>query len=404
MVTVLSAQAQIYTVLHNFTGGDDGAHPRAGLTLDPAGNIYGTTSAGAYTGGKCGGPGLNGCGSVFKLKHTSSGSVLTPLYAFQYTDGAAPWARVILGPEGILYGTTRHGANDRFDGDGVGCGVVFSLRPPATISRTALSSWTETVLFKFSYYGNGCMPFGDLAFDQVGNIYGTTVATGSGWGIVWELTPSNGGWTEDTLYIFPNRPTTALHEPYASVIFDSAGNLYGPAAFFGAYGYGGVYQLTPSGSGWTEQDLYDFQGGDDGRTPYAGLIRDSSGNLYGTTLVGGVGGGGTVYKLSPSNGGWTLTTLYSFTGSTGPYATLTMDGSGAVYGTTFGDGAYGNGNVFKLSPSNGAWTYTSLYDFTGGSDGGGPQSNVVRDANGNLYGTTYAGGTSGNGVIWEITP
>src|SRR5262249_40423949 len=119
-----SAQGQTYTVLYNFTGGQDGANPRAGVTLDRAGNIYGTTSTGGYMGGKCGDPAYipNGCGTVFKLRHTNSGWIFNPLYNFQYTDGAAPWARVTFGPDGILYGTTRHGANDKFDGDGVGCG------------------------------------------------------------------------------------------------------------------------------------------------------------------------------------------------------------------------------------------------------------------------------------------
>ena len=115
-------------------------------------------------------------------------------------------------------------------------------------------------------------------------------------------------------------------------------------------------------------------------------------------------GGGTVYELSPSTGGWTFTTLYSLPGSDGSYANLTMDAAGNLYGTTFGDGAYGHGNVFKLTPSNASWTYTSLYDFTGGSDGSGSWSNVTLDANGNLYGTTYAGGINGLGVVWKITP
>ena len=151
----------------------------------------------------------------------------------------------------------------------------------------------------------------------------------------------------------------------------------------------------------------------------AGLISDSSGNLYGATSYGGVNGGGTVFELTPSNGSWTLNTLYSFTKVNnsfrpGPVASLIMDAAGNLYGTTKADGAYGYGNVFKLMPSNGSWAYTSLYDFTGGSDGANPYSSLVLDAQGNLYGTTYTGGQSGEdcllnetytcGVVFEITP
>jgi uncharacterized repeat protein (TIGR03803 family) len=140
-------------------------------------------------------------------------------------------------------------------------------------------------------------------------------------------------------------------------------------------------------------------GGSDG-----GLMRDSAGNLYGTTLTGGDNGGGTVYELSPSNGGWTFTTLYNFSGNGGSFAVLIMDAAGNLYGTTIGDGAYGQGNVFKLTPSNGSWIYTSLHDFTGGSDGSQPYGQVTLDANGNLYGTASIGGPDNKGVVWEITP
>jgi uncharacterized repeat protein (TIGR03803 family) len=165
------------------------------------------------------------------------------------------------------------------------------------------------------------------------------------------------------------------------------------------------------GFGWTGSTLYSFQNGSDGGHVGAGLIFDPSGNLYGATINGGTGGGGTVFELTPSNGGWTLKTLYSFTGdfNCGPEGTLVMDGTGNLYGTTFCDGANKAGNVFELIPSGGNWTYSSLHDFTGGVDGGHPYSNVVFDSAGNLYGTTSAGGTGsacngGCGVVWEITP
>ena len=143
-----------------------------------------------------------------------------------------------------------------------------------------------------------------------------------------------------------------------------------------------------------------LSGGSDGLNPIGGLIFDNSGNLYGGTQSGGSGGGGTVFELTPSNGSWTLKTLYSFTGSHGPVASLTMDAAGNLYGTTLGDGAYGAGTVFKLAPSGGSWTYISLHDFTGGSDGGGPFSAVTFDANGNLYGTTWEGGDTSGDCAW----
>jgi len=140
----------------------------------------------------------------------------------------------------------------------------------------------------------------------------------------------------------------------------------------------------------------------------AGLIFDQAGNLYGSASSGGSGNGGTVFELMPSNGNWNFNLLYSLSGSggsrNGPLRSLTMDAAGNLYGTTYSDGAYGAGSVFKLKPSNGAWTYTDLYDFTGGDDGANPYGGVTLDANGNLYGTTAFGGASDAGVVWEITP
>ncbi len=161
--------------------------------------------------------------------------------------------------------------------------------------------------------------------------------------------------------------------------------------------------MVNSSSGWTGTDLHLFSGGSDGNTIYGGLVFDQAGNLYGDTFLGGEYNGGTVFELSPSNGGWSFNVIYNFTGS-GPWASLSIDAAGNLYGTTTGSGAYGYGNVFKLTPSDGGWTYTSLHDFTGGSDGGFPVSVVSFDANGNLYGTAEVGGAYDNGVVWEITP
>jgi uncharacterized repeat protein (TIGR03803 family) len=164
--------------------------------------------------------------------------------------------------------------------------------------------------------------------------------------------------------------------------------------------------LTPSKSSWTENILYNFQGGNDGNVPYAGLIVDQSGNFYGAATGGGTGAGGTIFELSPSNGGWTFTVLYNIPGWTlsGPFRNLVMDASGNLYGTTHCDGSYGSGTVYKLTLSGGTWTYTSLYVFTGGSDGLYSFSNLVFDKQGNIYGTANQGGANGFGVVFKIKP
>jgi uncharacterized repeat protein (TIGR03803 family) len=186
------------------------------------------------------------------------------------------------------------------------------------------------------------------------------------------------------------------------VIFDKAGNLYGTASQGGLSGAGVVYQLTPTDSGWTESILYNFSGGSDGGSP-TGQVFDQAGNLYGATALGGSGGGGTVFMLSPSGSNWTYTLLHSFKGSEGPMTSLSIDASGSLYGTTYLDGAYGLGSVFKLTPSNGGWIFTSLHDFTG-VEGYLASSTVVFDARGNLYGETWAGGAHRDGTLWKITP
>lgn len=384
------AQAQTFTVLHTFTGGTDGKAPEAGLTLDAAGNLYGTASAGG-----------SGSGTVYRLTHKGSGWTFSPLYNFAGgDDGATPIARVIIGPNGTLYGTTEYGGNCVSN-----CGTVFNLAPPVSVCKAVKCYWDEKVLYRFlGGDKDGYQPgYGDLVFDRAGNLYGTTIfGSANSSGIVFELTPSSGSWTENILYAMTS--DSGVY-PYSGVIFDHAGNLYGTALESGPETiYGTVYELTPSGSGWAETTLHNFQEATDGSSPWGGVIFDSSGNLYGTTSNRGPSGGGTVFKLTPSNGTWTLTVLHSFAGSGGPQGGLTMDAAGNLYGTTYGDGTHDYGNVFELSPSDGGWTYTDLYDFTGGDDGGNPLGSVAMDANGNLYGTTSSYGTHGYGVIWEITP
>ncbi len=396
-----SAQAQTYTIIHNFMGGADGDEPNYGLTIDASGNLYGTTFGGDF-----------GTGTVYMLSPGDSGWVLTPLYVFTGgSDGAAPYAAVIFGPDGSLYGTTGFGGTGgigmcQTGGGKTGCGTVYKLTP-------SNGSWTESVLYNFTGGSDGATPYGGrLIFDQTGNLYGTTFGGGSkncsgGCGVVYELTPSNGGWTENVLYTFSGGNDGA--NPWAGVIFDQSGNLYGTTFGGGKYGYGTVYELMPSASGWMLKTLYNFQNQQDGGQPYAGLIFDQSGNLYGATTKSASSGGGTVFEMTPLNGDWSFQTLYVFPGSSGghlaegPVASLVMDSVGNLYGATAGDGAYSFGSVFKLTAtSGGGWTYTSLHDFTGNDDGQVPRSNLVFDKNDNLYGTAY-GGAEGYGVVFEMT-
>ena len=269
------------------------------------------------------------------------------------------------------------------------------------------------MLYAFQGGADGAYPeFGDLLFDRVGNIYGTTEEGGvmgcsyqAGCGTVYELSPSRSGWTESVLYAFTGPDG---QYPSSGIILDNTGNLYGTTGQGGLYGGGTVFQLVHS-TGWTESLLHSFGNGSDGSYLYAGLIFDQSGNLYGATSDGGENGGGTVFELSLSGDSWTYSLLYSFTGRRGyvcgPWGTLVMDAAGNFYGTTNCDGAYNAGSVFKLTNTGSGWTYTSLHGFTGGSDGGKPYSNVIFDTSGNIYGTALTGGSQCNcGVVWEITP
>ncbi len=275
--------------------------------------------------------------------------------------------------------------------------------------------------YSFTGGGDGAYPaFGDLVFDHAGNIYGAAEGGIGIPGTVFELTRTGNSWSFSLLYSFTHAGDG--FEPSGVTL--QAGDLYG-TTFEGGPGEladGTVFQLTPSGSGWAENTLYTFQVGfGDGGNPYSQVTFDGAGNMYGSTS--GINRGfhypGTVWELMPSGGSWTFSMLYDFSvglpphcSGAGPvYSPLTMDQAGNLYGTTYGDGAYCAGNVFKLSPAGGGqWTYTSLHDFTGGSDGGLPESNVLIDANGNLYGTAYSGGDladcvgGGCGVVWEITP
>jgi uncharacterized repeat protein (TIGR03803 family) len=400
-----AAQAQTFQVIHRFTGGADGANPIAGgITSDSQGNLYGTAGYGGIFNANCLSSGVQvGCGTVFKLSPKSGGWAFSVLYSFTgTTDGLTPDQIVAFDADGSLYGSTF--GQDGYYCQGIYCGTVFKLRPPAEFHcQTFSCPWTETTLYTFLGPPNdGAHPaFGHLTFDAAGNLYGTTSwGAASGYsGNVYELTPGGGGWTESVLHSFTGGYDGDA--PWSGVIFDNAGNLYGTATAGGLFGYGAIFKLTPTESGWSETVLHSFQNSTDGSGPNGAVVMDAAGNLYGATTDGGPNDGGTIWELSPSNGNWTFSVLYAFTSNTdrGPNGGLFMDPAGNLYGVT----SLERGRVFKLSPSHGGWVYTSLYHFTGGPDGGYPNSKVIMDANGNLFGSTQVGG-NGNGVIWEITP
>ncbi len=308
----------------------------------------------------------------------------------------------------MLYGTTiTGGANGNGCGT-YGCGVVFSVQPPAHANGNILGGWGANYLYYFTGIPDGATASGGVVVDQAGNLYGTTAGGGAfGRGTVYELSRTSGGWAETILYDFSGLQDGM--SPWAGVILDQQGNLYGTTTTGTSnYFWGTVYKLTHGQSGWTENILYAFQGGDDGGAPDTRLIFDGAGNLYGAAGSAGTNLDGAAYELTPTNGVYSFSTLYEFSGSRSgfqpPYGALTIDAAGNLYGTWPNSGVHQLGSVFKLTPTNGGWTYTSLHDFTGGVDGGYPISGVVMDASGNLYGGTLAGGAYGAGVLFEITP
>src|ERR1035437_5793432 len=387
------------TVLHNFdNNGTDGAYPYAGLVFDTAGNLYGTTYAG----------GSYGVGTVFELTPNGSGGWTEKvLHSFgSGTDGGNPRAGLIFdAAKSNLYGTTPAGGTHTF-------GTVFELSPNGS------GGWTERVLYSFcsqTSCTDGETPQAGLIFDAAGNLYSTTYQGGTySGGTAFELSPqAGGGWTEQVLHSFGNGVEGIY--PYASLVFDTAGNLYG-TTYTGGENNGTVFELTPTtGGGWTEQTLTNFLGSY-GLYLSAGLIIDVADNLYGTTPEGGSSRNcgttacGTVFELSPNgSGGWTEQSLHNFdnngTDGAHPYDSLKFDSAGNLYGTTYAGGSYGVGMVFELTPQAGrCCTENVLHSFiSNGTDGAYPYAGLIFDTVGNLYGTTYYGGTYGGGTVFELT-
>ncbi|MGA2902448.1 MAG: choice-of-anchor tandem repeat GloVer-containing protein [Candidatus Korobacteraceae bacterium] len=402
LVAATAAQAQTLTVLHAFTGGADGANPAAGLTMDSGGRLYGTAEAGA-----------EGFGTVFKIARSGSSWTFAPLYVFTGgTDGGSPAAAVTFGPDGVIYGTAQYGGNLSacHEPFWTGCGVVFELRPSSTPPRTVFGAWNETVIFQFNFT-DGALPASEVLFDAAGNLYGTTIGGGSvedgrqpgsgedcdyHCGVVYELSKVNGSWDQTAVYLFTEDSGS---NPYAGLVFDHQGNLYGAASFTGPAGYGSIFELTPSGSGFGERLVHAFSSGDGGPV-YSTLVMDAAGNLYGANPGSQNRYDGTVFSISSSHG---FSTIYTFGEGQGPYGGLTMAAAGNLYGTTPVGGANNFGSVFKLTPSNGGWIYSTIHDFVS-TDGCQSTARVLLDASGNLYGTSSNCGANGYGTVWEITP
>jgi len=387
-----SAQAQTRTwteqVLHSFGNGSDGVNP-SGMILDSVGNLYGTTSEG----------GTYGVGTVFELTPNGHGGRIEQvLFNFYGPYGDGPLGGLIFDAAGNLYGTTQSGSDSNL-------GTVFELTP------TAGGGWTEQVLHNFN--GDGYDPLAGLVIDAAGNLYGTTDGGNEDYpyGTVFELTPTaGGGWTAKVLHSF--NAADGAYPWFGSLILDGAGNLYGTTLRGGTYGAGVVFELTPTMEGnWTETVLHSFsQNGTDGYFPFGGVIFDATGSLYGTTWIGGSNDAGTVFELTPTgDGNWTETLLHTFGGGTdgaNPAAGLIFDAAGNLYGTTGAGGnyGYGYGTVFELMPNgSGGWTEQILYNFRNSPDGNDPDTPLVLDSAGNIYGATGGGGTYGYGTVFELT-
>jgi len=416
------------SVLYSFAAtGGDGHLPVAGLVIDGSGKLYGTTQAGG-TSMAC----SFGCGTVFKLDNSSGSYKYGQLYSFTGSpDGEAPGA-LLIDAHGNLYGTTLFGGTSKTANCKSGCGTVFKL------AINPDGSYTPSVLYRFAATGDGINPQGNLVIDSAGHLYGTTAAGGgSGYGIVFELDNSSGTYKDNLLHSFTGGSDGEI--PTSGLVVDAHGNLYGTAENGGStacpMGCGTVFELTNnSGSySFTAAPLYSFTGSPDAQNPVS-LVIDASGNLYGTAGGGAstaCNGCGTVFELANKSGSYTYTgVLYSFTGSPdGAQPTgLIVDASGNLYGTTGLGGTStvcslsGCGTVFEVAPGPARPTY--VFSATSGS---GQSATVntqfasqlgvtVLDANGNppasavtvtFTASASAGGASGtfaNGTATTTAP
>jgi uncharacterized repeat protein (TIGR03803 family) len=331
----------------------------------------------------------------------------TVLHSFGGSDGAGPIDGMVAGKAGTFYGTTTFG--------GIGAGAVFQLTPSA-------SGYTESVLYDFKSGYDGARPQGVILHD--GALYGDTLEGGSpngngglGWGTVFKLTRGKSGYTESVLYRFLGFPDA--WEPNGPIVIDQRGSIYGSSGFGGAENAGAIFKLTPSQSGYTESVLYSFPGGVGGDEPQAGLTIDAHGAIYGTTMYGGNDQGlcygyncGLVFKLTPGTSAYSERIIYAFQGSPDgmlPYGALSVEErTGAVFGTTYWGGTMGDGSLFELKPRGSSYAEKVLHSFTGKADGFLPEGTPLLTSNGAIYGTAALGGGGchgiGCGTVFELTP
>jgi uncharacterized repeat protein (TIGR03803 family) len=391
-ITLAVGNSQV-SILYSFNSelGCPGFGLPSAPIFDAKGNLYGTCN------------GVTGGGEVYELTpRTGGGWTESVIYNNEQTLGNPNPGLIFDAAKVNLYGTENSGGS-------VGAGSVYELSPAAG------GAWTLTTLHSFQNgTADGQAPAAGMIFDAAGNLYGTTdIGGANNEGTVFKLTPASGGtWTESILYSFGASSTDGIN-PKSSLLFDSKGNLYGSTYGGGGTGsFGTIFELSPStGGAWTEKVLQSFSitGTPDGQHPLGTMVFDTAGNLYGVTASGGSGGGGTFFELSPSTGGaWTTTVLHNFanngTDGASPDAGLSMDSKGNIYGTTASGGVNRfAGTIYKMIPSTGTWTENVLYSFSQTDDiGYTPATTLTLDASGNLYGITTQGGLASGGTLFEF--
>jgi len=420
-------------VLYSFQGGaNDGFYPTGGVVFDKAGNLYGTTiGAGS---GSCA-PDANECGLVYQLSPpakkggTWSETIIVQFKGEESQDASSPSGGLILDSAGNLYGVTAYGGtgNCVLLGTKAGCGTVYELSPPQKNG----GPWTETILYSFQGGNDGYFPLGDLTFDKAGDLYGATdfgggkgnscnPYYGGNCGTVFKLSPpkqKGGTWSEQVVFSFAGPKDGA--NPNGGLVLDNEGAIYGTTfaggnsgGECGTAGCGTVFELKPPTrreKDWTERQLHLFKAGSDGARPYAGVIFDAKGNIYGTTV-------GTVFRLAPSSkksGEWKQTILWQFNNNAyDSQGGLVFDRAHNLYGTTYSGNAF-SGTIFRVRPprQNGKpWAFSILYGFTGQPDGAQPDAGLVFGKAGTLYGTTFQGGSGTNcgfagcGTVFKVWP
>jgi uncharacterized repeat protein (TIGR03803 family) len=330
--------------------------------------------------------------------YAQSKPTYSTVFQFTYNNGAYPFGGLVYGKNGSLFGAT-------FGGGKYGYGAIYEMTPP-----TSGQSWTPAVIFAFQTPATqGSNPYGGLLVGPNGALYGTTTRGGAnGVGTVYELVPPakpGAGWSETLLYSFGSTEGDGSF-PYGGVVMDTNGNFYGTTVLGGASGVGTVYSLTPSGHGWEETVLHSFGGAGDAANPYATLAIDAIGILYGTTPYGGEAGLGAVFSVAPSQDTWTEQVLCSFPGGAvgaNPYGGLLIAG-GALYGSNANGGSTSAGTVFTCAPAgSGGWALNVIFDLPSYASSYGT---LIADANGSLYGTTPGshGAQANDGIIFKLTP